>query len=149
LIKTPQTKIERFLKVYAETGTIGKACKAASISRQTIANWRRDSKQFAQAFEDATADYCDSLEDAATKLGRDGYEEPVYQGGQFVGNKRKYVPSLLALLLRGNVAKFKEQGQDVNVSAQVLVTPAQPSTEEEFREIIRSQSHRDNADEAE
>lgn len=43
----------------------------------------------------------DLLEQAARRRAIDGWEEPVYQGGQLIGSKTVYSDSLLALLLKG------------------------------------------------
>lgn len=63
-------------------GTIAEGCRRATVSRTTIADWRKDDPEFDNGVVMALEDYRDSLSEEITRRGRDGYEEPVIHQGQ-------------------------------------------------------------------
>jgi hypothetical protein len=61
------------------------------------------------------------LVSAAWARAVDGWEEPIYQGGKYVGDKRKYSDSTLAKLLVAYVAKFNPKlDQDTGVTPELV-----------------------------
>lgn len=55
----------------------------------------------------------DSLEDEAVRRARDGYDKPVYQQGQCVGQVRKYSDTLMVFLLKGaRPKKYRDNVHD-------------------------------------
>ncbi len=96
-------KKRAFLKAYAETGGIlSHAAKAAGCDRHSHYNWMKDDADYAALFESIAKDMAyDRLEDEATRRAVDGWDEPVYQGGELVGFKRRYSDTLLIFMLNG------------------------------------------------
>jgi hypothetical protein len=90
-----------FLAAYASCGSVKRAAKAAGVSREAHYDWKRRHPEYAEALELATEMGADALEDEATRRGQLGVLEPVYQGGEKVGVKRRYSDSLLLAMLRG------------------------------------------------
>ena len=62
----------RFLRVFAKTGIVLQACKAARIDRSTAYNHRRERPEFAARWKAAEDEACDELEQAALKRIKDG-----------------------------------------------------------------------------
>lgn len=92
----------RFLEELAKTGNIAASCRAAHLPRPTAYEYKRTDGNFAIAWDVAMAEAVDSLENEAWRRGRDGYDKPVFQGGQQVGVIREFSDSLLMFLLRGH-----------------------------------------------
>lgn len=90
-----------FLKAIADGSTITEAAEAAGVDRSTAWRTRDRDPEFLQAFEQALESSADILEKTARRRAIEGWEEPVYQGGQLIGSKTVYSDSLLALLLKG------------------------------------------------
>jgi len=94
-----------FLTALGECGILSRAAEAAGVDRATV--WRRtqSDKDFAELVDLAMEQAIDKLEAEARRRALDGVEEPVYQGGQWVGSKIVYSDSLMALLLKGRRKK--------------------------------------------
>jgi hypothetical protein len=92
--KTP-INVARFLEIIYLTGNLSGACKAISVSFETINKWRRDDPVFAAAMDEAIERHKDVIEDAIHQRGIVGVEKPVFQGGKLVGYQREYSDSLL------------------------------------------------------
>jgi hypothetical protein len=90
-----------FLEALANGSTITEAAAAAGVDRSTAWRTRDRDPEFLAAFEQAMESSADILEQTARRRAIDGWEEPVYQGGQLIGSKTVYSDSLLALLLKG------------------------------------------------
>ena len=91
-----------FLEAFEKTGNVSAACRAASIPRSTINEYRRRDGQFAIDWDIAFQNAVDSLEMEAWRRARDGVDKPIYQGGQLVGSVTEYSDTLLTFLLRGH-----------------------------------------------
>lgn len=106
-----------FLAVLAMTCSVSRACDAIGISRTTAYLWR-DDEEFAQRWEKARAIGVEALEDEAARRGHEGWEEPVYQGGERVGTVRKYSDQLLMFMLKGMKPDKYRERQDINVKGE-------------------------------
>jgi hypothetical protein len=76
------------------------ACEAAGYSRRNVYFWRKQDREFAQAWAESIAIAADLLEEEADRRGRDGYDEPVFYQGKERGAKRKYSDALLLARLK-------------------------------------------------
>lgn len=102
--RSPQTGIKQnaFLKAFVEVGVITAAAEAAGIERTTHYQWLREDPDYPAKFQTAVESANDSLEQEAIKRGKEGWDEPVYQGGKLVGHIRKRSDTLLIFMLKGN-----------------------------------------------
>lgn len=90
-----------FLRTLARTKRVDLACKAAGMSASAAYYLRGQSSRFAGAWEKALAGAPPpSVAEAAYERAVNGWDEPIIQGGQVVGHKRRYSDSLLRDLLR-------------------------------------------------
>jgi len=92
---------DAFLAALSECGILSHASELAGIDRVSVWRRRQDDAEFAAACDRAIEMAADKLEAEARRRAIDGWEEPVYQGGQLIGSKTVYSDSLLALLLKG------------------------------------------------
>lgn len=97
--------VKPFLDAVASGAMLTEAASAAGVDRSTAYRRRKTDPDFAKAFEEALEASADALEREARRRAIEGWEEPVYQGGQLVGSKRVYSDTLLSLLLRGRRKK--------------------------------------------
>jgi transposase-like protein len=58
-------KAEAFLATLAKTGNVTLSAEAAGVGRETVYRWRRDSEDFAGAWDEANTLGTDALEDEA------------------------------------------------------------------------------------
>lgn len=114
-------RIEQLLERLATEGEeITVAARACKIDRKTLWRWRRDidglDDQLAEAYREGT----DSLVEVARCRGKDGWLEPIYQGGEKVGEKRLYDSSLLQMIIRKREPAFRDPKYAVPVTAPKL-----------------------------
>lgn len=101
---------KRFLVLFRQTGIVLRACLAAKIGRRTVYDWLQEDPAFKVAYLEAAEDACDTLEEEARRRGAEGWEEPVYQGGEQVGTIRKFSDRMLELTLKARrPEKFRER----------------------------------------
>lgn len=92
----------RFLDAYAQCGNISAAARKAGVVREYhYRKWLAD-EEYAAEFAAAKPTVVGVLEDAAWDRAVNGWEDPVYQGGQEVGKIWRYDSGLLKFLLRAN-----------------------------------------------
>jgi len=101
--KLRSAKKEAFLVAYSEIGVVSRAAEAANVDRNMHWRWLRDDPEYPARFVAAHGQACDALETEARRRAIEGWEEPVYQGGQLVGTKRRYSDTMLAMLLNANL----------------------------------------------
>jgi hypothetical protein len=102
---------QAFLDAYAACGYISgaarKLCKRddpKDMERVRRAHYRwLEVPEYAEAFRATVPQVVELLEAAAWVRAVDGWDEPVYQGGQMVGTVKRFDGGLLKFLLRGNI----------------------------------------------
>lgn len=111
-IRSRQTE-EVFLDGLRAGHTIAVAAYSIGVSRDTVVGWRKASEatrdpntgvctdDFADRWESAIEAGTDLIEQEAIRRATEGYERPVYQGGQLVGTTTEYSDTLMNLVLRG------------------------------------------------
>lgn len=104
-------KQRRFLEAFTQTGNLSYAADYAKVNRQSHYRWLESSEAYREAFERvAREEAVERLELEARRRAVEGWEEPVYQGGQQIGSIRKYSDTLLIFLLKGAApAKYRER----------------------------------------
>lgn len=100
----------KFLKRLGETGCVRDACKAAAISNTSAYRARRDSADFAAAWEKAQARGMATLEKAAFDRAVHGWDEVVTREGREISRKKRYSDSLLQVLVKRGDLKDVRQG---------------------------------------
>jgi len=89
-----------FLRTLARTKRVDAACAAAEMPARAAHDLRGRSVRFAAAWEKALRDAAPSVIDAAYARAVEGWDEPIVQGGQVVGQRRRYSEGLLRDLLK-------------------------------------------------
>ncbi len=84
-----------FLASLAYRGNVRLACRAASVSAQTVYRARRRSAGFARAWDAALASARVVAEDALADRALEGWEEPVFYHGEEIARRRRYSDRLL------------------------------------------------------
>lgn len=113
---TSERARERFLKVYAQCGTVSTAAKAAGVGRATVYVWAEHDESFALAMRQAEISATEVLEQEAWRRARDGFAEPVYQHGKLVGTVQRYSDALLVFLLKARAPERYRDRVDVSVT---------------------------------
>lgn len=95
-----------FLEAFAKVGTVYSAVivlrdKGVKINRRSLYEWRDRDEAFADAWDVASDEASDVLEDAARRRAVDGDEEPVFFEGEKIGVKHRRSDRLLEFLLKG------------------------------------------------
>lgn len=94
---------QKYLIEHADYGIIARSAAAAGVERGLVYRWRENDPEFAAAEKEALVNAGELLEQEATRRGRAGWIEPVYQLGQRVGFVRKYSDHLLTQMLKARV----------------------------------------------
>ncbi|MDE2096742.1 MAG: terminase [Patescibacteria group bacterium] len=119
--QTPLLK-KKFLEHFRLTGNVTKASEQTPVDRKSVYAWRLRDKSFADAFARAETESTERLEAEAQRRAAEGWDEPVYQGGQMVGTVRKYSDTLLIFLLKGRAPEKYREMRDVRHSGEVSQT---------------------------
>lgn len=88
--KTRAPKTRAFLAAIRVMPNVRKAAEAAGVSPYVHYRRMKADERYKAAFLEAWECGCQALEDKATERAIDGWEEPVYQGGELVGTKQKF-----------------------------------------------------------
>src|SRR5262249_10476293 len=108
-----------FLEALSAGWSVTHAAARAGGLRQRFYEQRDAGESFASAWDEALAEGADALEGEARRRAGEGWEEPVYQRGELVGQVRKYSDNLLVFLLKArDPARFRESVQ-VNAGGEV------------------------------
>lgn len=99
----------RFLEAYEKFGTAFKACKVAGISRETAFKHKREDPEFRARWDELEEVATDRLEDSCYERAVDGWDEPVYQGGEMVGVIRRFDNNLAWRLLSRRSKKYHQE----------------------------------------
>ena len=113
----------KFLDVYATIGTINKTASETGISRQTHYDWMAKDEEYRAKFRALRYNNCQKIEDSLVERLVEGWDEPVYQGGELVGSKRKFDNSAAIAYLDRHDKDFiagKKQGVDVTSNGESL-----------------------------
>ena len=114
---------EAFIAHYARYGNVGTACDKAAISRTTFYRWQEHDETFGFAYEQAKADYCDTLRHEIRRRAHDGVLKPVYQRGEKVGSIREYSDTLLIFEAKARMPEYRDK-VDITSGGKTLTAPA-------------------------
>lgn len=100
----------RFLRAYRQHGNLRASATSAGCGRRTVYGWLEKDPRFKALMAEALDDALDALEREAWRRGVEGYDRPVYQGGEEVGKVREYSDTLLTIMLKAKrPAIFRER----------------------------------------
>lgn len=94
-----------FLEAYESHGQIAPAVKqlrgaGLKVTRYLIRRWRENDPKFAKAMEDAFQLYIDQVESNLIDRAANGWKEPVFHNGIWVGDKTKYSDTAAIFILK-------------------------------------------------
>lgn len=133
-IKFDDAAKERYLTVLGQTGFKSRACMAAGVTRQTVAQHVENDPDFAEAVEEALDRYQARFMEHWDELVYEGVEEPIIGGkdrDEVIAHKRVYPINLIAMEARRVEPGFKERSEvDIKGGGGVLVVPANAAPDE-------------------
>ena len=93
-----------YARALAETGSHTAAAARVGMSRESARRARGRSPTFAAMCAEALEQGAPSPVEAARQRAIDGWDEPVFQGGKLVGQRRRYSDALLRLVIQRDAA---------------------------------------------
>lgn len=118
---TPE-KRGAFLAALEQTGNVTRSAELVGADRRMLYFAREDDPEFAKAWQKSLAIGIEFCEDEVRRRAFEGYEKPVFQGGNLVGAVREYSDTLAIFLLKGAKPDVYRERQDVNVSGSLDLT---------------------------
>jgi len=107
---------EVFLNAYRLSGMKQRSAALAGVSCRAIQKWRQEFPEFEERFEDAHAEYVESLKEEVHRRAVIGWDEPVFQKGECVGTIRKYDSNLLMFLTKQAEPSFRDSSAAAQVN---------------------------------
>jgi hypothetical protein len=118
-------KKDLFVQVFAETGNVTAATKAAGIGRTTHYRWLQADPAYKAEVDNAREEAVERLEREALRRAVEGVDEPVFHKGEVCGQIRRYSDTLLIFMLKAaNPEKYRERFEhraNVSLDASVKV----------------------------
>lgn len=123
---------------------LSEICMTLDVTQATVRKWRREDKEFDEAYTDAEASVTDTLEKEAIRRARNGVLEPVVSKGQLVMVKdaetgdlkplqmRRYSDSLLQFLLKGRRKEVYGDKREIEATVGVDVAGSKAALEAKF-----------------
>lgn len=132
--RTPsEEQFQSFLENYSLTGLLGHSARAADMSPESVRRRRMNDEEFAKACEEALQTYRETLEMEVHRRAVKGWDEPVYQKGEFVGTIRRYSDRLLELQVKRHVPEYRDKfSVAAEVKGGVIVVPAQAADADDW-----------------
>jgi len=125
-----------FLDAYAVHANIKLSAEAAGIHRSTVYDWQEHDEDFAFAFNLAKEDARDTLRAEIFRRAKEGWDEPVYQFGQYAGTVRKYSDTLLIFHAKMLMPEYRDKSTvDVNANVNTHVSGALTLTKDDLRAL--------------
>lgn len=90
-------------------GFVNKACESASVSKQSVYNWRERDPEFAAQWDAVIELATEDLEKEARRRALVGVEEPVFYQGEVVGHVQRYSDSLLMFTIKARKPEYRDR----------------------------------------
>ncbi len=100
-IRAMKERQDRFIQAFTTAGTVGAACRAIDIHRNTYHAWMSRDPDFVVEMVVAKEEVADMLEAAAIKRATKGVSKNVYHRGEKIGTEITYSDVLLIFMLKG------------------------------------------------
>lgn len=107
LVDTPLDPYMVYLQEFARKPIHSEALRVAGLSMMDVRIKMETDVKFKRLYRYAMEDGYQALEDEAIRRALVGWDEDVYQMGQFVGTVHKFSDKLLEKVLTGNMAKYR------------------------------------------
>lgn len=101
-------------KRIATHGIIKQACAEVGIGTTSFYNRVNSIESFKKMVAEATELGLENQIDECRRRAFEGYDEPVFQGGELVGVKRRFSDVLAMFLIKAKRPEYKEKFIDVN-----------------------------------
>lgn len=125
----------KFLDALAHTGIVTDAARAAHIERKTAYDEYARNPKFAAAWEAALEQAIEGMEIEARRRAVEGFERPIYQGGELVGQVREYSDVLLIFMLKAHRPdKYRETTRHENYNVDLT-----QCTDEQLERLARGE----------
>lgn len=106
-----------FLEEFAKHAIVLTAARSAGVSRQMVYKWLEHDQDFSFAYNLAKEDARDVLRTEIYRRAKEGWDEKVYQLGNFAGTVHKYSDTLLIFHSKALMPEYREKQQlDVNTT---------------------------------
>jgi hypothetical protein len=125
-------QLTTFACALSRTGRVGQSARLAGLSSATVTNWRKSCPEFRQICDEAVALFRDVLEAEVFRRAVTGVQKPVFYQGKQVATVTEYDSSLLLALEKAHDERFRNDGNQTNISQTggVLVVSPQKSADE-------------------
>ena len=114
---------EMFLEAFKRVGNVKAAAEDAGVSRHSHYYWMANDDEYRAKYRALRYTICQRIEDSLIDRLANGWEEPVFQGGEEVGVKRKFDNSAAIAYLDRHDKDFiagKKQNVDVTSNGESL-----------------------------
>lgn len=118
-IKFTKQKRKKFINLLSKYGNKTVACKGVDISYPTFKKYYESDLDFREKVDLALEQAGDELEQEAYRRAVKGVSEPVYQNGQYVGDKITYSDRLLTMLLKASKPDKYSEKTNVTHTGQI------------------------------
>lgn len=112
---------EQFLEAYCQGLSITASCKAAHIARSRLYEWLEHDEAFSVRYHQAKEAGDDALRDEIRRRAVEGWDEEVYQLGNYVGTVHKYSDTLLIFQAKARMPEYRDK-VDVKATVQGTMT---------------------------
>ena len=120
---------EVFLASFQKYANLSVACNEAGIDLSTPYKWKKRYPAFAEKFAEAEQRSNDSIDMEIYRRAIEGWKEPMVSAGQYVCDVTKYSDSMLTLLAKSRMKKYREKQPDVDVTVQINTLAEQAKSE--------------------
>lgn len=114
------------------TGALQKSARAAGVSPSTVKSHLQTDPHFQAAFDEAMQDFREIVEGEVYRRAILGWEEEVYQQGEYVGTIRRFDPRLLELLAKRHIPEYKEKYEVMHTAQPGTLAVPVKQTEKEW-----------------
>ena len=117
---TTWTLQEKFLVEYSICGAVYKAAMSAGHSQEAYLSWvNADKYGFQKRYEAAQAQYLEKMVLEVDRRAMEGFDKPIFQGGQQVGTQRVYSDNLLMFSVKQRDPSYRDAAI-INVDASAI-----------------------------
>ncbi len=132
-----------FLTALENAHSVRIACGMAVYARRSVYRWRGEDAEFAARWATAVQMAGDLMEEEADRRGRDGYDVPVFHGGEVCGAKRKFADTLLLARLKAIRPEQYREGRAVTAASSprpITVNLRDFALEDLVRRLLRGET---------
>lgn len=108
-----------FLDSFRREGNLSHACRVAGIHVDTPYDWKNRYKDFAEEFRVAEILADGVIDHEIYQRAIVGWQEPLVSAGQLVCYTTKKSDTMLTLLAKSRMAKYRDKQPDINITTQI------------------------------